>query len=191
MDCFVLGLENGKVFGELTGEIAARREIGNYDPRCKPFVPKTEAPIRCARTAAGWTAIVTAYIPEEFNLYAPRLRVYIFDPKGRRAVVSDNLSQLNSFRAGRILATTEEFVEISSMGGHVDDVRAHVWLLPTTGAPKEVLDEVGLVARDQAAVPDRPHGLWISENAADTKEQRLRYWVWDGAAKMLRPMTVK
>ncbi len=182
-DCVVLTEEAGKVSVERTGEFAQKREVGIYEPRAASLVPQTEAPIRFSKTQNGWTAVVTAYLPEQFDFDAPELRLYLFDPRGMRAAVDDNYNLLGTFQAGRILRTPDEFALISSTGAHAYVVRTSIWLLPPLGPPKHVMDVPGLPAgtRESSATPP---GLFIDRQTydgihAETKGQVKELWVWD------------
>ena len=182
-DCVVLTVEGGKVFAERTGEFAGKREVANYDSKGASLVPKTEAPIRFSKTPGGWTAVVTAYLPEEFDFDAPELRLYLFDPGGKRAAMDDNYSLLGSFDAGRILNTEDEFALISSTGAHAYVVRTSAWFLPASGPPKHVLDVPGLLASTQESNAGPP-GLFIYRQTydgihAETKGEVKEFWIWN------------
>ena len=74
----VLVVKQSKVFAERTGEFAGKREVGSYDSKLAALVPKTEAPTRFFKTQNGWTAIVTVYLPEEFDFDASPSCDFIF-----------------------------------------------------------------------------------------------------------------
>src|SRR5437870_6859151 len=75
--CLRLVITNGKVVAERSGEVPGQLELGKYDPRGKSLVRSSDAPIGYSRTPRGWTAVVTAYIPEKYLLWT-ELRIYIF-----------------------------------------------------------------------------------------------------------------
>ena len=190
-DCVRLILERGVVFAQRTGEFSGKREVGPYEARGNSLVPKSEAPIRYAKTPHGWTVVVTAFLPQEFDFNAPNLRLYLFDPRGRRVVVDENYNLLGSFAAGRILHTDGEFAQISSTGDHADMVRTSVWLLPVTGPPKHVLDVHGLLGSIQEPNAGAPPGLWIYLQTYDgmhpeTKGEKRAFWVWKPAEQMFQ-----
>jgi hypothetical protein len=192
-DCVVLLLEEGKLFAERTGEFAGKREIGNYDSKGASLVPKTEAPIRFSKTQRGWTAIVTAYLPEQFDFDAPELRLYLFDPSGKRAVVDDNYNLLGDFKTGKILNTGDEFALISSTGAHAYVVRTSAWFLPTTGPPKHVLVVSGLLVSIRESNAGPP-GLLIDRQTydgvhAETKGTVKELYVWSAETKTLTLQT--
>jgi hypothetical protein len=187
----VLRVEKGKVFAERTGEFGGKREVGSYNSRAAPLVPKAEAPIRFSKTHNGWTVVVTAYFPEEFDFDAPELRLYLFDPGGKRATVDDHYNLLGTLKAGKILSTGEEFALIDSTGGHAYVVRTSAWLLPTSGPPKHVLDVPGLLARIRN---DDVPGLFIDRETyngvhAETKGRVKEFWAWNPDQKsfVLKP----
>lgn len=188
-DCVILMIESGKVLVERTGEFAVKREVAKYDQRGAPLVPSNEAPILYAETPRGWIAIVTAFLPREFDFDAPELRVYILDSQRQQRTVADAYNLLESFHVGRIFNTNSEFVQISTTGSHAYVVRTLVWLLPESGPPTSLMDVPGLL--DRIEVPaGQPSGLWINREMydgvrSDTKGQKPEFWKWDADRKML------
>jgi len=184
-DCVILSVQNGKVFAERTGEFAGKREIERVDNAGIPFVPSTEAPIRYARTSRGWVAVVSAFLPKEYDFDGPELRLYIFDSQRKLKTVSNQYNFLGSFNAGRIFKNSDsEFVQVSSTGAHAYVVRTVVWLLPTLGSPVAVLDVPGLLNHVQQAATSVAAGLWIDLQTydgmhAETKGQKTEFWRWN------------
>jgi hypothetical protein len=185
-DCVILTVEHGVVFAESTGDYVSKREIAKINEAGIPFVPAAEAPIRYAKTDRGWVAVVSAFLPKEFDYTAPELRVYIFDPQRNLRTASDQYNFLGSFNVGGIFHTDAEFVEISTSGSHVYVARTAVWLLPATGPPSLLLDLPGMLRRIRRATPQSAAGLWIDIQTydgvhAETKGWRPEFWTWSPA----------
>ena len=95
--------------------------------------------------------------------------------------MDDNYNILGDFKAGKILHTDEEFALISSTGAHAYEVRTSVWLLPSSGPPRHVLDVPGLLTTVQLG---RSPGLFIDRQTydgihAETKGQVKEFWAWN------------
>ncbi len=183
-DCVSLIVEHGSVFTEHTGEFVGRREVAPLDRAGLRWVPANEAPIGYAKTGRGWVAVLSAFVPEEFDFDAPELRMYVFDPLGKRDLVSDNYNLLGSFNVGRIFPGDAEFVQISSTGAHSYVVLTRIWLLPPGGSPRLLVDVPGLLTGIQRPAQGQPAGFWIAVQTYDgvnagTKGEKLEFWAWD------------
>jgi hypothetical protein len=195
--CLVLRIENGKVFAKSSGgDFPGKREIGNFDSRGMSLVPSTEAPILYSRTERGWVAVVTAFVPPDF-VWWPELRLYIFDPQGKRALKQDlyiSLGRPNhpNFRMGKLFNTDSELLQVSTDGEHSYVVGTFVWLLPERGTPVQLMDVTGVVSRVQEEAPKQEPGFWIERETYDgvhseTKGYKAEFWVWNEQAKKLTP----
>jgi hypothetical protein len=196
--CLLLRVKNGKVFAESSGggDFPGKLEIGNFDSRGTSLVPSTEAPILYSRTDRGWVAVITAFVPPDFALWS-ELRLYIFDPQGKRAVTKDlyiSLGRPNrpDFRMGKLFNTKSELLQVGTYGEHSYAVETFVWLLPEIGAPAQLIDVPGAVTRVQKAESGQDPGLWIDHETYDgvhseTKGFKAEFWVWNEQAKKLTP----
>lgn len=189
-DCVVLVMEGRRVLAHRVGELSGERWIGNFAEEAVTLVGPTEAPVLYATSPMGWRAVVSAFLPAEFDYDAPELRLRIFDAKGEQRTAVDDYNILGSFHIGRIFGTEREFLLMSTTGAHSYVVRTRVWLLPRDGAPFLALEVPGALKRIQTADSGQDAGVWINREMydgihAETKGAKQEFWVWNDSKRTL------
>lgn len=187
-DCVFLSLSDGLVFFERTGTSAGKARIGEYDSKIAGLLPPVEAALSHLDTQTGWTVVASSFLPPDFDIEAPRLRIRAVDGRGNETVMDEGHVYLHKLMSVDAFSSASRLVIHSSIGSHAYDVRTKVWILPQEGNPQLILDVVGLLESVQAANPERPPGLWIEFETYDgvdgaTKGRRLSFVRWDADAK--------
>ena len=192
-DCMVLIVNNGDVQVQITGEYRAKRTVGRFDVAVRNYVPNREAPIKHMMTNNGWLVIVTVALPEAFDIAAPSLRLHMLNASTGRKLATDAYNTLNTLSAGELFGTRSNLVLISSTGEHSYVVQTRMWLVPTEGSPRLLLDVTGLVKSIQTTARGSTPGVWIERQNYDgihseTKSKSSEFWVWseDQQALVLR-----
>lgn len=182
-DCVSLSIVGRRVFFEVHGGTAMNAEIGQHDLDAARSLPATEVGLQRANTPSGWSAVASAFLPQEFET-EPGVRVRLMDPRGRVRTIGEGQMLLSFLRAGNLLGNGVELVLLGTTGSRAYVVETKAWHLSEGADPRLVLDCVGLPGSIQRAEGHQPAGIWLDIQTYDginavTKGLRRQFVKWD------------
>jgi len=163
--------------------------IGKYIGASQRWVPGTEAPIRDMRSPSGWHIVVSSFLPHDEGSSAS-LRIRFFGSDGKLRDTQEALMALEGTEVGYLFGGTDDIFVIQSNEEHSYNSMTSMWLLPTRGKPKELIESNLTFGKFSKSGQGSAPGVWISRQTydgvhAETKGWVNEFWAWNAAEKTL------